>query len=306
MDTPAGTFPDVTMSYQSTNCFHCDNPPCVKACPTQATYKMPNGIVNVNYERCIGCRYCMVACPYDNRVFNWRKPVQEPPADVAVVGETPARPKGVVEKCTFCVQRVTDGLLPRCVVVCPTGRAASAISTIPTAKSPCCCVTGPRMSCFPSAAPGPACTISSAQAPTPWEVRCECRIDREHARYAGPARGSRGLTVWFVALIALVLLGFGVWIYQLAKGLQITNMRDNVIWGLYIITFMFFVGLSAGGLIIASAGRLFGVERFAPIVRLAIVEATVTIATAPCSSSPTSAMCSTSTISSSTPTGSRP
>jgi molybdopterin-containing oxidoreductase family iron-sulfur binding subunit len=121
MDTPAGTFPDLTMSYQSTNCFHCDNPPCVKACPTQATYKMANGIVNVNYERCIGCRYCMVACPYDNRVFNWRKPVQEPPADVAVVGETPARPKGVVEKCTFCVQRVTDGLLPRCVVTCPTG-----------------------------------------------------------------------------------------------------------------------------------------------------------------------------------------
>ena len=121
MDVPAGTFPALTMSYQSTNCFHCDNPPCVKACPTQATYKMPNGIVNVNYDRCIGCRYCMVACPYDNRVFNWRTPVQDPPADVAVVGETPARPKGVVEKCTFCVQRTTDGLLQRCVVACPTG-----------------------------------------------------------------------------------------------------------------------------------------------------------------------------------------
>jgi molybdopterin-containing oxidoreductase family membrane subunit len=97
---------------------------------------------------------------------------------------------------------------------------------------------------------------------------------------AAPARGSRGLAVWIVVLVALILLGFGVWIYQIAKGLQITNMRDNVIWGLYIISFMFFVGLSAGGLIIASAGRLFGVERFAPIVRLAVVEAAVTIATA--------------------------
>ena len=97
---------------------------------------------------------------------------------------------------------------------------------------------------------------------------------------AAPARGSRGLTVWTIVLVALILLGFGVWIYQIARGLQITNMRDNVIWGLYIISFMFFVGLSAGGLIIASAGRLFGVERFAPIVRLAVVEATVTIATA--------------------------
>jgi molybdopterin-containing oxidoreductase family iron-sulfur binding subunit len=121
IDVPSGTFPDVSLAYQSTNCFHCDNPPCTKACPTQATYKMANGIVVVNWDRCIGCRYCMVACPYDNRVFNWRKPVQEPPADVAVVGEVAARPKGVVEKCTFCVHRVTKGYLPRCVIACPTG-----------------------------------------------------------------------------------------------------------------------------------------------------------------------------------------
>ncbi len=121
IDTPAGAFPELKMSYQPTQCFQCDNPPCVKACPTQATYKMANGIVNVNYDRCIGCRYCMVACPYDNRVFNWRKPVQEPPASVTIVGNTPARPKGVVEKCTFCVQRIAKGLLPRCVIACPTG-----------------------------------------------------------------------------------------------------------------------------------------------------------------------------------------
>ena len=76
------------------------------------------------------------------------------------------------------------------------------------------------------------------------------------------------------------IIGLAVWIYQLTKGLQITNMRDNVIWGLYIISFMFFVGLSAGGLIIASAGRLFHVDRFKPIVRLAVVEAAVTIFTA--------------------------
>jgi len=97
---------------------------------------------------------------------------------------------------------------------------------------------------------------------------------------AAPSRGSRGLTVWIGVLVALILIGFAVWIYQLSQGLQITHMRDNVIWGLYIISFMFFVGLSAGGLIVASAGRLFNVERFTPIVRLAVVEATVTIATA--------------------------
>ena len=94
------------------------------------------------------------------------------------------------------------------------------------------------------------------------------------------ARRSHALTWWIALLSLLIAVGFGVWVYQLIRGLQITDMRDNVIWGLYIISFMFFVGLSAGGLIIASAGRLFGVERFAPIVRLAVVEATVTIATA--------------------------
>jgi molybdopterin-containing oxidoreductase family membrane subunit len=97
---------------------------------------------------------------------------------------------------------------------------------------------------------------------------------------AAPARPSHAYAWWIALLCVLIAVGFCVWVYQLVKGLQITDMRDNVIWGLYIISFMFFVGLSAGGLIIASAGRLFGVERFAPIVRLAVVEATVTIATA--------------------------
>jgi dimethyl sulfoxide reductase membrane subunit len=97
---------------------------------------------------------------------------------------------------------------------------------------------------------------------------------------ASAARGSRGFALWIGVLILLIAVGFGVWVYQMSQGLQITHMRDNVIWGLYIISFMFFVGLSAGGLIVASAGRLFDVKQFAPIVRLAVVEAAVTIATA--------------------------
>lgn len=121
MESPAGTFPDLSLSFQPTNCFHCDNPPCVKACPVKATTKRDDGIVMVDYDRCIGCRYCMVACPYNNRTFNWRKPVQDPAPDTAVVGEVDARPKGVVDKCTFCFHRVDEGYLPRCVVACPTG-----------------------------------------------------------------------------------------------------------------------------------------------------------------------------------------
>ena len=97
---------------------------------------------------------------------------------------------------------------------------------------------------------------------------------------AARQRGAGPGWPWIVIPAGFAIIGLAVWIYQLTKGLQITNMRDNVIWGLYIISFMFFVGLSAGGLIIASAGRLFHVDRFKPIVRLAVVEAAVTIFTA--------------------------
>jgi len=97
---------------------------------------------------------------------------------------------------------------------------------------------------------------------------------------AAPSSGRSavwGWRVWMIILGVLIAAGLGTWIYQLMQGLQITNMRGNVIWGLYIITFMFFVGLSAGGLIIASAGRLFAGERYKPIARLALVEAAIAI-----------------------------
>lgn len=112
--------------YLSFNCFHCENPPCTKVCPTGATYKDEDGIVLINYDICIGCRYCIAACPYNARRFNWWQPKLLPsrisPIDGSVVvlnEEVPLRERGVTEKCTFCVHRVRDGLKPRCVEVCP-------------------------------------------------------------------------------------------------------------------------------------------------------------------------------------------
>ncbi len=102
--------------YLPVQCYHCDNPPCVKVCPVGATYKDKDGLVLMNYERCIGCRLCVAACPYSARRFNWFKP--EVPAD-EVNPLVPLRPMSVVEKCTFCVHRVRRGKLPRCVEVCP-------------------------------------------------------------------------------------------------------------------------------------------------------------------------------------------
>ncbi len=102
--------------YLPVQCHHCDNPPCVKVCPTGATYKEKDGLVLMDYDRCIGCRLCVVACPYSARRFNWWK-AEVPPEKVNQL--VPVRPVGVVEKCTFCVHRVRRGKLPSCVEVCP-------------------------------------------------------------------------------------------------------------------------------------------------------------------------------------------
>lgn len=109
--------------YLPVQCMQCDNPPCVKACPVQATWKEADGIVVIDYDWCIGCRYCMAACPYWARHFNWTEP-QIPAQEVNPVtnylGNRP-RPKGVVEKCHFCTQRTRKGRQPACMEACPTG-----------------------------------------------------------------------------------------------------------------------------------------------------------------------------------------
>jgi Fe-S-cluster-containing dehydrogenase component len=118
--------------YMSRPCQHCQEAPCTRVCPVGATWLREDGIVAMDYERCIGCRYCQVACPYDVRRFNWRPSENENPY---VPGwgtpEVDRRPRGVVEKCTFCVQRIDRGLsqgltpgidqaaTPACVDACP-------------------------------------------------------------------------------------------------------------------------------------------------------------------------------------------
>jgi len=115
-------------------CQHCDNPPCIKVCPVNATDISPEGIVRQTYPRCIGCRYCTNACPYTVRYFNWFEPDWPEQAETYLNPDVSVRPKGVVEKCTFCNHRLQQAkekaraeqrelkegdYLPACVEICP-------------------------------------------------------------------------------------------------------------------------------------------------------------------------------------------
>lgn len=99
-------------------CNHCANPPCVRVCPTKATYQREDGIIMMDYHRCIGCRYCMAACPYGARSFNFQDPR---PFIEKVNMAFPTREKGVVEKCNFCAERLAVGSPPACVQACKHG-----------------------------------------------------------------------------------------------------------------------------------------------------------------------------------------
>jgi tetrathionate reductase subunit B len=97
---PTGAFPELGLKFEPGNCMHCENPPCERVCPTGATYRREDGLVLVDYDRCIGCRYCMQACPYDARYLHT---------------------DGYVDKCTFCVHRLDAGQPPACVETCVGG-----------------------------------------------------------------------------------------------------------------------------------------------------------------------------------------
>ncbi|MFH1176081.1 MAG: 4Fe-4S dicluster domain-containing protein [Acidobacteriota bacterium] len=96
-------------------CNHCGNPPCVRVCPTQATWRREDGIVMMDWHRCIGCRYCVAGCPYGSRSFNW---VDPRPHIKEISQEFPTRTKGVVEKCTLCEERLAKNQPPACVEAC--------------------------------------------------------------------------------------------------------------------------------------------------------------------------------------------
>ena len=131
-----GEWPDVRVKYVPVFCQQCDAAPCEPVCPTYASYQTPEGLNAQVYNRCVGTRYCANACPYTVRVFNWFDPVWEIPLDLQLNPDVSRRTTGIMEKCTFCVQRIKsakqdaasegrelkDGdVTPACVQSCPSG-----------------------------------------------------------------------------------------------------------------------------------------------------------------------------------------
>ena len=122
MDGALGTYPNVTRTFLPVACQHCQNAACQRVCPTGATYKDDKGRVEIDYDKCIGCRMCMSACPYNGvRSFNWEEPAFH--MDYAMGSkDVPEHQRHVVEKCTFCYHRTSQGIEPACMHLC-VGRA---------------------------------------------------------------------------------------------------------------------------------------------------------------------------------------
>jgi len=121
---------DTAPYWMPRTCMHCDQPACVTVCPVDATFKRRDGLVLIDNERCIGCRFCMAACPYSIRVFNWEEPKQGEMSEITMHlgGETPSPDyagmpsrKGTVDKCDFCPHSIKNNELPHCVTACPNG-----------------------------------------------------------------------------------------------------------------------------------------------------------------------------------------
>ena len=261
--------------YFSRPCLHCQNAPCVEVCPVKATYHREDGLVVMDYDRCIGCRYCEVACPYDARKFNWEERTDvNPYIPTWGIAEVERRPRGVVEKCTFCIHRIDDGLeqglipgedpeaTPACVNICPVNARTFGDLKDPNSKVSKLIANNPTVVLREELGTKPSVLLHSTEGRA--VVMATATMEPK------PVKLTPGLLAWFGLVGVLLLIGIVAAILVFWNGLVVTNMNDTVPWGLWITIDLSSIALGAGAFTLSAIVYIFGIKRFQPIVRLAV------------------------------------
>ncbi len=255
-------------------CLHCQNAPCVHVCPVGATYYRPDGLVAMDYAKCIGCRYCQAACPYGARTFNWRDRGDEPNTKAPEWGtpEVDRRPRGVVEKCTFCVHRLDAGLArgltprrgigtrpPACVIRLPGQRPP--LRRPQRSRQPVSRIIASTPTLRLRRGPGSerACTTSR---------RKDWPYERDHPFRPALCRS----TACGSGLLA-AMFGIGVDLDpdRARQGLEITDLSNQLPWGLWITVDLSSIALGAGAFTLSAAVYIFGMKKYEAIARAAVL-----------------------------------
>ncbi|MGC4118663.1 MAG: polysulfide reductase NrfD [Myxococcales bacterium] len=273
--------------YMPVQCHQCRKPACVSVCPVKATWKEKDGPVVIDYEWCIGCRYCEAACPYHARRFNFAKarvPAGEVNPDQGYLSNR-LRPQGVMEKCTFCLHRTREGRLPACLEACPAGARVFGNLLESAVGDPL--GAGESAHLRPQGGRGDraellllpvrvnAMDLPAAAGPHPLPPPAAApRPERHWSSYprfllrllALSTDGSPLFYVWMTALTAMALVGANAWAQQMAQGMTVTGMTDHVSWGLYIANFTFMVGVAAGGVMMVIPAYVYGDRKMHAVV----------------------------------------
>ena len=279
-----GDFPDVRLKFRPVMCQQCDAAPCEPVCPTYASHHTAEGLNAQVYNRCIGTRYCANACPYNVRFFDFFNPQWPKPLHLQLNPDVSVREVGVMEKCTFCVQRINaatidakaekrelkDGdIKPACVQSCSAKAmvvrrsqrsrerrvAAGAIAARrQAARGSRHAAEGHLSRAADAGMSDSLCATSSA---TICCGRC-CR------RRGASTRSS-------CSSPASSLMGLGTWAYQMFNGFGVTGINNPIFWAFYITNFVFWIGISHAGTLISAILRLVNAGWRRPVTRCAEV-----------------------------------